>query len=82
MSGLGHEDSFPPPKPGVRYANRKRTLAGMSRDDEDAPIPAIHGPHQPDANLDDAGWPGVCHRCDPLMYVNISSFDFCHSAER
>ena len=55
MSGLGHEDSFPPPKPGVRYANRKRTLAGMSRDDEDAPIPAIHGPHQPDANLDDCG---------------------------
>lgn len=39
MQGLlrGHEDPFPPPKPGVRYVISKRTIAGTHGNERDAP---------------------------------------------
>jgi hypothetical protein len=43
MSQEGQDDQFPPPKLSARSAFGKQTFAGASGNDEDAPVPAIHG---------------------------------------
>jgi len=41
MTGLGHEDQFPPPRSSGRCGFREGTFAGTRGKDKDAPIPAI-----------------------------------------
>ena len=39
MTGMGHEDPFPPPGLSGRYVIRQKTLAGTRGNEQDAPIP-------------------------------------------
>jgi hypothetical protein len=41
MTGMGHEDQFPPPTPSVRYRFGDATFAGTHGNGRDAPIPAV-----------------------------------------
>jgi hypothetical protein len=41
VTGLGHEERFPPTRLSAGYGFRKETIAGMRRNGRDAPIPAI-----------------------------------------
>jgi hypothetical protein len=44
MAGKGHEDQFLVPGTSARYGFRKETFAGMHRNGQDAPIPALRMP--------------------------------------
>ena len=39
---MGHEEPFPPPMLSGRYGFGYRAFAGLRRNEEDAPIPAVH----------------------------------------
>ena len=41
MTGMGHEERFPPPRLSAGYGFRKETIAGTRRNGRDAPIRVI-----------------------------------------
>jgi hypothetical protein len=41
MTALGHQERFSPPKLNAGCELAKETFAGMSRNEEDAPKPAV-----------------------------------------